>query len=280
MMHINYELLEDRIKTLRMYAGDSQQDLADALGVNRSTVSAIENCSKSEAPSAEMIISIAQHYKVSVDYLIGDSNLSYDQNKSISRLNLSQAAVEILMNEYVDTRMVSLLLERREFVELLNRISAYLSDLTFDTYNAYQDMLAIGDKEIDSFKESADIPKQKFDKDQQFIKSQIKEFDPAMLNTFSAEFAGILKDIKDEYGIDEDTRAKTALQNAKITEISSSALNKLKGKPFTSEMVAEMLASRMKEERVFGKNPEAYKLLKQLYMMVFKEKQMDKLKGK
>ena len=50
MMKINYELLEDRIKTLRMHAGDSQQDLADAIGVTRATVSAIENCSKTEAP--------------------------------------------------------------------------------------------------------------------------------------------------------------------------------------------------------------------------------------
>lgn len=31
-MKIYYELLEDRIKTLRMHAGDSQQDLADAIG--------------------------------------------------------------------------------------------------------------------------------------------------------------------------------------------------------------------------------------------------------
>lgn len=69
-MKINYELLEDRITTLRMHAGDSQQDLADAIGVTRATVSAIENCSKTEAPSAEMIITIAQHYHVSVDYLI------------------------------------------------------------------------------------------------------------------------------------------------------------------------------------------------------------------
>ena len=37
---------------------------------------------------------------------------------------------------------------------------------------------------------------------------------------------------------------------------------------------------KMKEERVFGKDPEVYKMLKQMYMIVFKEKQMDKLKGR
>lgn len=280
IMKINYELLEDRIKTLRMHAGDSQQDLADAIGVTRPTVSAIENCSKTEAPSAEMIITIAQHYHVSVDYLIGDSNLSYDQNKSISKLNLSQAAVQILMNEYVDTKMVSLLLERKEFIDLLNKISAYLSDLTFDTYNAYQSILNTADKDIDSYKESVGIPKQKYDKDQQLLKSQIKDFDPAMLNSFTSEFGSILKNIKDEYGIDEKNRADIALQNAKITEISSGVLNRLKGKPFTAEMVADLLAAKMKEERVFGKNPEIYKMLKEMYMLVFKEKQMDKLRGK
>lgn len=68
------------------------------------------------------------------------------------QLNLSQAAVEILMNEYVDTRMISLLLERCEFIDLLNKISAYLSDLTFDTHNAYQSILDAADKDINSYK--------------------------------------------------------------------------------------------------------------------------------
>ena len=55
-----------------------------------------------------------------------------------------------------------------------------------------------------------------YDKDQQLLKAQIKDFAPAMLNSFTTEF---------------------------------------------------------------GKNPEVYKMLKQMYMIVFKEKQMDRLKG-
>ena len=101
-----------------------------------------------------------------------------------------------------------------------------------------------------------------------------------MLNSFTTEFGKIINDIKDEYGIDEKNRADIALQNAKITEVSSTVLNRLKGKPFTAEMFADLLSAKMKEERVFGKNPEVYKMLKQMYMIVFKEKQMDKLKGK
>ena len=101
-----------------------------------------------------------------------------------------------------------------------------------------------------------------------------------MLNRFSSDFAEIIRDLKDLYGTNEDMRNSISIQDAKIAEINSSVVNRLKGKPFTPELVANLLVSGMKEKRVFGKNPKAYELLKEMYIIVFKEQQMDKLREK
>ncbi len=56
------------LKTLRQYKGVSQQQLADALSIKRSTLSAWEN-GMSE-PNIGMIVRIADHFRVSIDRLL------------------------------------------------------------------------------------------------------------------------------------------------------------------------------------------------------------------
>lgn len=58
-----------RIKELRNSKGVSQQKLAEALGVSRSTVAMWET--GNSEPDSEMLITIANYFDVSVDYLLG-----------------------------------------------------------------------------------------------------------------------------------------------------------------------------------------------------------------
>lgn len=56
---------------IRLKAKDTQQELADKLLTTRQAISEVENCYKSERVNMELVVDIAQHYGVSVDYLIG-----------------------------------------------------------------------------------------------------------------------------------------------------------------------------------------------------------------
>lgn len=279
-MNIDYENLAERVQMIRLKAKDTQQSLADKLYTTRQSISEIENCYKLGHVNMDLVVDIAQHYGVSVDYLIGSTNLYYNPNETIDKLHLSQSASMILKNQYVDTKTVSLLLENEKFRDLINRTSAYLEDLTYQTYNGYQQMMEMADDSITELKEEKGISVQKFDRDQSFIKAQINDFDPAMLNRFSTDFAEVIKELKDVYGIDEEMRNSISVQDTKIAEVSSNVVNNLKGKPFTPELVASLLVSGMKEQRVFGKNLKAYELLKELYIIVFKEQRLEELKGK
>ena len=68
-------MINERIKQLRQGKGMTQVDLANELGVSKQCVSNWEN--DYIQPSIEMLIKLAEYFKVSTDYLLGiDNNLT------------------------------------------------------------------------------------------------------------------------------------------------------------------------------------------------------------
>jgi transcriptional regulator with XRE-family HTH domain len=69
----------DKIIQLRKQNGLSQSDLAKKIGASRTIVGNYER--NSNTPSIEMVIKIAKVFDVSLDYLIGEGQLStYDKD--------------------------------------------------------------------------------------------------------------------------------------------------------------------------------------------------------
>jgi len=58
-----------RLKKLRKAAGEQQKDLAEAINMAQTQVSAIEN--GKQGTSFDKLAAICQHYNVSADYLLG-----------------------------------------------------------------------------------------------------------------------------------------------------------------------------------------------------------------
>ncbi|MBR1739567.1 MAG: helix-turn-helix transcriptional regulator [Ruminococcus sp.] len=79
-----------RIKELREDKKESQQKLASLLNVSQTMISRYE--SGQAYPDVDMLITLAKHFGVSVDYLIGvsDSKLPY------TRSNLSEQEQQML----------------------------------------------------------------------------------------------------------------------------------------------------------------------------------------
>lgn len=65
--------MENRIKTLRNERGMTQEELAKAVGLNRSTIAGYEK--NYIQPSHEMLVKLSTFFNVSVDYLIGASSV-------------------------------------------------------------------------------------------------------------------------------------------------------------------------------------------------------------
>lgn len=64
---------KQRLKKLRKENGEKQETLAKIIGVSPMTISGYET--KGNEPKFEILIKIADHYKVTTDYLIGRSEL-------------------------------------------------------------------------------------------------------------------------------------------------------------------------------------------------------------
>lgn len=64
-----------RLQELRKMSGNTQQSLADKLGISVRTVTALE--AGSREPSMELLVKLADYFNVSTDYLLGrDSKTS------------------------------------------------------------------------------------------------------------------------------------------------------------------------------------------------------------
>jgi transcriptional regulator with XRE-family HTH domain len=66
-------LFKDRLKALREDNDLTQEELAKHLHINRSTLSNYENLGRE--PNYALLIKIANHFKVSTDYLLGRTDI-------------------------------------------------------------------------------------------------------------------------------------------------------------------------------------------------------------
>ena len=76
------EILPKRLRNLRESRGYLQKFVADKLGVRSNTLSGYENGTRS--PDPDMLVKLADLYKVSTDYLLGydaQDNLEFYKNK-------------------------------------------------------------------------------------------------------------------------------------------------------------------------------------------------------
>lgn len=69
----------DRLRSLRENLGLSQKELADRLNINRSTYARYET--SSTQPDYDILDALANFYDVSVDYLLGRTNIYQTQTK-------------------------------------------------------------------------------------------------------------------------------------------------------------------------------------------------------
>ena len=76
----------------------------------------------------EQVLKIARLFKVSTDFLLGETNIPDRKNYDIAELGLSVEAAKNLYTGRVNTEVVNLLLENARFAELTYRIAQYFDD--------------------------------------------------------------------------------------------------------------------------------------------------------
>ena len=121
----------------------SLQELSDATGI---PCSALGNYEKDENVDMSLgnLLTLADFYQVSTDYLLCRTELREHTNKSVSDLHLNDNAVQILTDEKYNPRLLSELLSHKNFHKFMTDLEIYIdgfNDKGIQIANAFLDVM-------------------------------------------------------------------------------------------------------------------------------------------
>ena len=109
--------LGQRIKELRTQHDLTVAQLAEKVGIDKSTLSRIEN-GKTQNIGAEQLISLCREFQVSADFLLGITTVPDTMNYSAEQFGLTEKAGKALLSRKVHMDMLNRLLENEQFCQL------------------------------------------------------------------------------------------------------------------------------------------------------------------
>ena len=105
----------------------TQKELAKRIGISAPQLSRIVS-GETKTVNSDILIAVANEFKVSADYILGLSNISVRKSYDISELGLSENAVRGIVTGAVDVDILNRLLEHKSFPYLISLIRIYFQD--------------------------------------------------------------------------------------------------------------------------------------------------------
>lgn len=126
-------MINQRLKQLRTENHLTQAQLAEILGIAKTTLAAYEQ-GKSE-PNIVLLIRMANYFCVTVDYLIGKTNCSNSDYQPIAdSLGIDEKTIETLLllsattYKYSNLDYLEAIIQHPQFPALLNQINSYIAN--------------------------------------------------------------------------------------------------------------------------------------------------------
>ena len=117
-----------RIQDLIKDSNITQAELAGIIGLSESALSRYLK-GQTEMLGDGYIIKIAKHFKVSTDFLLGETDIPDRKNYDIEELGISAEAAKLLYTDRLDSRVLNLLLENPHFPQLLALLARYQNEI-------------------------------------------------------------------------------------------------------------------------------------------------------
>ena len=92
------KVLGSRLKSLRSVTGKSQQNVGNDIGIPQTTYASYE-LDKTE-PNHNMLLLLSEYYNVSIDYLLGKTDIKYNQDEINFFNELKDKDINQLIHEY------------------------------------------------------------------------------------------------------------------------------------------------------------------------------------
>ena len=93
-------MLRFRLKELRVREGITQEQLAEAIGVERSSIGKYEG-KQAIVPSVDVLKSLADYFGVTVDFLLGRSRpYEYESQSPLGTLTVAESADDYMLSAF------------------------------------------------------------------------------------------------------------------------------------------------------------------------------------
>lgn len=133
-----------RIRELREQRDIKQEKLAEILNINKATLSRIER-GETKTVGSDILMTLAEHFNVSVDFLVGFTCVPDPKNYSVEALGLSSDGAKAMISRKVHMGIVNRLLENPEFCQLTYTMHYALEPNQMAAVSSANNMLVFGD---------------------------------------------------------------------------------------------------------------------------------------
>jgi len=133
--------IQERLKDLRVERKLKLEELAELTGISKSALGSYEADEPKEM-NHKNLITLADFYGVSVDYLLCRTENKNLPNTPLSELRLSDAMVELLKSGNINNRLLCELATHEKFAELMADVEIYVDGLAASRFHDLKQSLA------------------------------------------------------------------------------------------------------------------------------------------
>lgn len=216
----------ERIQDLAKNQKVTQVMLAEATGINRSKLSRFFS-GASDSLSHEDIKKIAHYFRVSTDFLLGETDAPDRKNYDIEELGLTVKAAKRLYSGIVNPEIVCQLLEHDKCGELMSRIELYWEGINSAGIAAKNQVYESLRESLPEHVKNNPEDKKAAIKTAQTLKAMLQPTQASELDGISQMFIQILKDIHKNDTESEQT-AKRATKDT-MTEMMNATIKGAEG---------------------------------------------------
>ena len=199
--------IPERLKDLRVSEKRmSLQELSDATGIPGSTLGHYEKDENIDM-SLGNLITLADFYNISTDYLLCRTELRKHKNQSVSDLHLNDDAIQLLTDKKYNPRLLSELLTHENFRKFMTDLEIYIdgfNDKGIQIANAFLDVMKCKLTELGA--DSTDAFASVFDN------SHI-EAEQYYMNILSSDLKPIVSDLRSTHMKDSNTASDIDYQS-------------------------------------------------------------------
>ncbi len=138
--------INERIKDLRTNKHMRVEDISDATGIPKQTLS---NYEKDDYPVPHhIVLQLAAYYNVSTDYLLGLTDSPASVHTPVSDLHLSDAAIARIRDSKTNSRLLSEIIESDAFMQLLVDSEVYVDGYVEESVDQYNSLMNFARKKV------------------------------------------------------------------------------------------------------------------------------------